>query len=81
MPSSTSGRAGNPTSGPDSVSTRWQKLWKFATVTRAAVAAPTASSIRVAELARGLDVVGQDQDLFGEEVWLSLRAARRRVRR
>ena len=35
-----------PTSGPDSVSTRWQKLWKFATVTRAAVAAPTASSIR-----------------------------------
>ena len=60
---------------------RWQKLWKLLTDIRAAVATPTASSIRAAQLGRRLDVVGQDEELLGEEVLAASRAATARARR
>ena len=46
MPSSTSGRGGRSASEADAVRTCTQKLWKLATVRRAAVAAPTAAWMR-----------------------------------
>ena len=66
-PSSTSGRAGRPASALDSVRTCWQKLWKLLTLMRARTAGPTVSSRRRLELLRGLDVVGQDEDLLRDE--------------
>ncbi len=45
-PSSTSGVAGSPASGAASVSTAWQKLWKFETARRVRIAGPSACSSR-----------------------------------
>ena len=69
-PSSTSGFGGMLASEADSVRTRWQKLWKFETERRALVVAPDGSLDPLAELTRGLHVVGEDEELLGEEVGL-----------
>ena len=67
-PSSTSGRAGSPASAAFSVRIRWQKLWKFDTAMRARTVGADRRVQPVPQLARGLHVVGQHEDLLGQQV-------------
>ena len=67
-PSSTSGRAGSPASAAFSVRIRWQKLWKLLTGMRARPRRRRVASSRSRSSARRLHVVGQDEDLLGQQV-------------
>ena len=80
-PSSTSGRGGRPASAAFSVRIRWQKLWKLVTVMRARVGRADGRVQALLELARGLHVVGQDEEVLGQQAVAASRAATGPARR